>query len=89
MPALLEDFSEFGNLDETVRAIVLLKRIQADRAFRISRFDQDQAATQVSIERLFLSRYRRKQKRSQAAMKIETRESASRLNVLLQEEAEQ
>src|SRR5712671_3366455 len=89
MPALLEDFSEFRNLNETVGATALLKRIQADREFHISRFDDDHAVAQVSSKRPFFSRYCRKQIGSQVTVEIETRESASGPNVLLQEETEQ
>ena len=89
MPALLEDFGEFRNLNETVGAAALLKRIQADGAFHISRFDDDQSITQASSEYFFLSRHGRKQEWSQIAVEIETRESASGLNILLQEETEQ
>ena len=89
MPALFEDLREFPNLDKAFAAILLLQRIQADGEIEIRRLDDDQPFAQILLGSFFLGCNRRKHKASKITMQIETRESTTGRDILLQKKTEQ
>src|SRR5690348_9584593 len=83
VPAMPEHLRKLGDLHEAFVTGVSFQGIQTDRVLLVSRFDDNEVATQVPFAGSFVGGNRRKQERRRIAVQVEVDESAAVCDVLL------